>query len=77
MKVYKIRNKKTGEFSSGGIWPGWRKTGKVYKTELAAQSIIKRTRQSDWNIKCKAFYSKKITEIVEFNLVETKRIPIK
>jgi hypothetical protein len=77
MKVYKIRNKKTGEFSSGGIWPIWHKTGKAYKTELAAKSIIKRTKKSVWNYKCKSFYSKNIVEIVEFTLVETKRITIK
>lgn len=29
-KVYKIRNKKTGLFSSGGIKPKWSKIGKLW-----------------------------------------------
>lgn len=31
MKVYKIRNKETGLFSTGGLHPTWSKTGKVWQ----------------------------------------------
>lgn len=72
MKIYKIRNKITGEFSTGGVWPMWHKTGKIYKSESAAISAIR----TDWNIKSKSFYKRNITEIVEFNLVETGKITI-
>ena len=31
-KVYKIRDKKTGLFSTGGMTPSWRKEGKIWST---------------------------------------------
>ena len=76
MTIYKRKNKITGEFSTGGVWPMWHKTGKIYKSESAAISTIRRTRKTDWNIKSKSFYKRNITEIVEFSLVETGKITI-
>lgn len=32
MKIYKIRNKQTGLFSTGSCEPKWKKTGKIWKT---------------------------------------------
>lgn len=31
MRMFKVRNKKTGLFSTGGSWPGWKKAaGKIW-----------------------------------------------
>lgn len=42
MKVYKIRNKETGEFSTGGAVPSWSKNGKVWTAKDNALKHIKR-----------------------------------
>lgn len=41
IKIYKIRNKKTGLFSTGGINPNWNKNGKNWKTLAHAKSSIR------------------------------------
>lgn len=41
IKIYKIRNKKTGLFSTGGINPNWNKNGKNWKTLAHVKSSVR------------------------------------
>jgi len=41
MKMYKIRDIKTGLFSSGGMYPSWSKNGKIWSTLGKMSSHLK------------------------------------
>jgi len=86
MKIWKIRNKKTGEFSTGSFYPEWHKGGKFWtqlkfikshltqwKTHWERQSYI--WGRNDSTVKSsKAFYDN--AEIVEYTLAETDTTPV-
>jgi len=77
MKVFKIRNKLTGQFSSGGLYPCWENNGRVYTSKPAALTIVHRVlnRNGCWrdgfikNGEC-------IAELVEYGYVEVAVTPI-
>lgn len=73
MIVYKIRNKKTGLFSTGSAWPSWSEKGKTYNKQGHITSHL--SNALGYN-RAKDFY--KDAEIVEFELTETetKTMPI-
>jgi hypothetical protein len=50
MKVYKIRNKE-GLFSTGGLYPQWRKVGKTWVTlsHIRAHLTMLRNQYKVWN----------------------------
>ena len=64
MKVYKLRNKKTGLFSLGGLYPKYNKSGKIWK------------RMSDLKLHLSMFDSNRdkeyldLVEIVEYEMQE-------
>tara|TARA_Y100001968_G_scaffold324613_1_gene364307 strand:+ start:980 stop:1183 length:204 start_codon:yes stop_codon:yes gene_type:complete len=62
--MYKIRNKKTGEFSSGGVYGLDTKKGKIWQT-IGALKLHLNFRSYDENY-----------EIVEYKPVEVKTIPV-
>jgi hypothetical protein len=41
MTIYKIRNKETGEFGTGGVCPGFNKHGKTYNKINTARAHIR------------------------------------
>lgn len=66
-KIYRIRNKKTGEFYRGGAHGGFGGTGAFYEKPSAAKCVWSHWRRprnrymSSWNDPC---------EIVEFTVTE-------
>ena len=50
MKVYKIRHKKTGLFSTGGRYAEWKKKGKIWNSKGDAQKAI------DWHTRDEKAY---------------------
>jgi hypothetical protein len=47
VKAYKIRDRETGLFSTGGMTPRWNKTGKVWSTEGQLKSHLRLV--TEWN----------------------------
>lgn len=68
LKVYKIRDLKTGLFSSGGSYPTWSKNGKIWTTLGKCKSHLSMFK-SDWG--AKLGFPSPFWEVVEFELVET------
>jgi hypothetical protein len=75
MKVYKVRNKETGLFSTGGMTPSFNKRGKTWTQINHVKSHLTQFRSSS-NI---SYYSRNApqiinylneVEIVEYNLTE-------
>lgn len=74
IKIYKIYNPKTEQFSKGGTWPTWSKTGKTWNNlgslkchllQLSKQQITKH------------YEGCEIVEFVsETTLIDTKRTPV-
>lgn len=65
MVVYKIRDKNTGRFSTGGISPKWTMFGKAWNTRGSLKSHLTCWRDSN------SYYGKKVEipeswEVVEF-----------
>ena len=69
MNCYKIQDIVTGEFSTGGMNPRWRKTGKIWKTEA---DLKKHLHQMEFRIGC---YDN--CDIVEYKMVEIDTTDIK
>lgn len=65
MIVYKIRSKKTGEFSTGGTYPSFDKNGKVWKKFNHVSSHL-----SQQEILSSNLYKEHDAEIVEYELRE-------
>jgi hypothetical protein len=65
--VYKIRNKDTGLFSTGGTYPRWTKAGKVWKQKghltVHLTMIEKNVRPARYGADC---------EVVEYEITETE-----
>lgn len=71
MKIYKIRNKTTGLFSTGSAYPQFKKEGKVWKNKHALSMHFSLLRDN------KTFY-KNIDEleIVEYDVVESNTMTL-
>lgn len=68
--VYKIRNKLTGRFSTGGLYPKWRKTGKVWNSKSnLARHLTLFGEGGVWS-----FY--KNCEILEYEVILTSSTPL-
>lgn len=69
MKLYKLRDMSTGLYSTGGYYPRWTKSGKVWHTIGTLKTHLK-------NI---VRYSKApvspLWEVVELHIVESERYP--
>tara|TARA_Y100000296_G_C4951946_1_gene146651 strand:- start:61 stop:318 length:258 start_codon:yes stop_codon:yes gene_type:complete len=59
--VYKIRDKRTGLFSSGGYYPYWDKYGKIWKQEAHVKSHL--------TMYTNCFYGRKVLEIENWEIV--------
>jgi len=66
MKHYKIKNTKTGLFSTGGSLPNWSKNGKVWRTLGQVRSHLTlflscndKKKTNDW-------------EIIEYEMIEVQ-----
>jgi len=67
MKIYKIKNLKTGEYSNGGSRPSFNKKGKNYNhIGHAKRSITSSDSRNDW----------KDCAIVECEMIETVKMPV-
>jgi hypothetical protein len=71
MKFYKIRNKRTGLFSTGGVWPNWSRLGRTFNT-------IGHVRQhlSSYNCGNRMKETYENAEIVELETVENWTIEV-
>ena len=68
--MFKIRSRKTGQFSKGGIWPDWSRNGKVWKRQGDLSSHFTQLDQRGRQI-----YLDHDAEVVEMEVVETLLIP--
>lgn len=66
MKIYKIRHKTTGLFSSGGLYCKFTKTGKCWDSIKNVKLHLAMLEKASANV-----------EVVEYDLVESKVISIK
>jgi hypothetical protein len=82
MKVYKIRNKETGLFATGGTDCKFNKTGKVWKTLAHVKTHLKQYIVNNFDRDYRASYVEKCDkyidsiEIVEYECVKHKIIDI-
>lgn len=68
MKIYKIRNKETGLFSSGGSYAEWQTAGKTWKSLPNLKSHLSMYNYRYALESVQTFYNG--SEVVEFELVE-------
>lgn len=74
MKVYKIRNKKTGLFSKGGVYKLFDEKGKIWQTAGTARSHLAMFQDRDWRTGKSSYPAfVKDLEVVEFELVEVAK----
>jgi hypothetical protein len=71
MKFYKIRNTKTGLYSTGGVWPRWSKLGRVFNTIGHLKSHLNPFRNDEF---MKEAY--KEAEVIELETIENWIIPV-
>lgn len=69
MKIYKIRDKQTGLFSTGGLYPKWSKIGKVWKTQGNLKSHLNMLQE------CGFLSQYNNTEVIELETIENWIIP--
>ena len=49
MRIYKIRHKETGLFSTGGTTPRWTKRGKIWTSNGSVRSHLRQFREPYYN----------------------------
>jgi len=72
MKVYKIRDKKTGLFSTGGQNPKWTRNGKAWSSEGSLKSHLTQHVQGVYDYNLRSYRTVKVPknwEIVEYEYV--------
>lgn len=68
--VYKIRNKLTGRFSTGGLYPKWTKTGKSWRTKTnLSRHLTLLGEKGVWHLY-------KNCEILEYEVILTSSTPL-
>lgn len=76
MKLYRIRNTKTGKYSRGGFYPDYNERGKIWNTPSALNSHILTIFKYQHNYKnVTDAYAYEELEVIEYELVEVKRTP--
>ena len=70
MKIYKIRDKNSGLFSDGGMFPMWKANGKSYRSMTAITSWL--------NVNSRSHIRKRFKdcEIVEFTTIQTNVVSL-
>ena len=63
--MYRIRDRETGKFSTGGACPKWTKHGKVWKNKTVLVAHLNMLRDS-----YRRYYDPTRYEVVEYELVE-------
>lgn len=73
-KIYKIRRKKDGKFSGGGFSPSWRKNGGKFWQLIHLKQHLLHIKEYLQKRGHKAY--DRDCEVVEYELVEKRRIPV-
>jgi hypothetical protein len=73
MFIYKIRNKRTGLFSSGGSYPRWTKKGKVWRQLSHVRQHLDHVERGLYR---RRLYIDDPSEIVEYAIVEHSTISL-
>lgn len=68
MKIFKIRNKETKLFSTGGRYAKWKEKGKIWDSQESAQKAINWLTRDEKGYHSVPFY--KDAEIVGFDVKE-------
>lgn len=75
MKVYKIRDRETGLFSTGGYYPQWERIGKFWhqmKYLRAHLRLVKSAYYYDGNVRKQSLDRYKNAEVVEYILDKSR-----
>lgn len=77
MRIYKIRNKLTGQFSTGSSWPSWSNRGGKTWTLLSyvRQHLMMYLSYHKYSSVRSDEYAKML-EIVEYDVVERRVVPL-